>query len=210
MWDGEIIAQGREIECLGLKFKILSPSIDKLKDLVELYEAEEDYFTSAGEFDFSTQLGDFIDEENQSKFKFKEDKSVANGSSIAFIMEYNDKKFLFLGDAHPSVVIEGFKCFNIDENTKIDVELMKVSHHGSKHNTNADLLKIVVTDNYLISSNGTKHGLPNKRTIARIINNNPKANIHFNYEDLKGKVFLKDDFETYEFFKISSTNEFDY
>jgi hypothetical protein len=52
--------------------------------------------------------------------------------------------------------------------------------------------------------------LPNKRTIARIIANNPNATIHFNYKELKESVFQGKDFETYENFKISSINEFEY
>jgi len=210
LWDGKLIRQGDEIPLWGLKFKILSPSMEKLKNLLEVYKKKEDYFTSAGEFDFTTTLKDFIEEESKPDFKFKEDKTPPNGSSIAFVMEYEDKEFLFLGDALPSVVIEGLKKFGFDKENPLKAELMKVSHHGSKHNTNSELLTIVDTNNYLISSNGSQHGLPNKRTIARIINTNPNATIHFNYEDLKKKVFQKEDFNTYKYFKISSTNEFKY
>lgn len=210
LWDGKIIKQGEEKVIFGLKFKILSPSEEKLKDLVELYKEEEDYFTRGGEFDFETSLSDFCEEESKPNFKFNEDDSVPNGSSIAFIMEYNDKRFLFLGDAHPSVVIQGLKKVYIDETRPLNIELMKVSHHGSKRNTNTELLDLIKTDRYLISSNGSKHGLPNKRTIARIIRKNPNAIIHFNYESLKDEIFQKIDFETCKDFKISSTNEFKY
>ncbi|MBA4155595.1 MBL fold metallo-hydrolase [Flavobacterium sp.] len=207
LWQGEIIEQGSEHDLFGLKFKSLSPNNEKLDQLLKLYEKQKDYFTSGEEYDFQTSLKDFIDEENQSDFKFKEDTSVANGSSIAFIMEYEDKSFLFLADAHPSVIIEGLNTFGYNKDNPLNVELMKISHHGSMYNTNKKLLEIVKTDNYLISSNATKHGLPNKRTIARIINNNPNAFIYFNY-DLKDTIFSEQDWKDYSDFRSKMQNEF--
>lgn len=209
LWDGEIIKQGSEYGLFGLKFKVLSPNNERLAELLKLYEKQKDYFTSGDEYDFQTSLKDFIDEENQSSFKFKEDRSVANGSSIAFLMEYENKNFLFLADAHPYVVIEGLKKFDYNKDNPINVELMKVSHHGSTYNTNKQLLEIVKTNNYIISSNATKHGLPNKRTIARIINDNPNAIIRFNY-DLTERIFLGEDWNEFLAFKANHTNEFIY
>ncbi|HEX8377671.1 MAG TPA: MBL fold metallo-hydrolase [Pedobacter sp.] len=207
LWEGTIIEQNIEHQLFGLKFKILSPNKEKLKNLLTLYEKQKDYFTSGNKFDFQTPLKDFIEEENQPSFKFEEDSSVANGSSIAFIMEYDDKNFLFLADAHPSVIIEGLVKFGYNNDNPLNVFFIKVSHHGSMYNTNKELLEIVRTDNYLISSNATKHGLPNKRTIARIINCNPNAFIYFNY-DLKDRVFSQQDWKDYLDFKSKKQNEF--
>ena len=208
LWDGKIIKQGDEIQCFELNFKILSPNIWKLENLGQLYKKEKDYFTTGEEFDFNTNLINFCQEEQDPDFKFKEDKSVPNGSSIAFILQKDDRKFLFLGDSHPSVIIEGLNHFKVNQDKNWNVDLMKVSHHGSMYNTNKELLELVKTNNYLISSNATKHGLPNKRTIARIINNNPNANIYFNY-DLKDKIFSEQDWKDYQSsFSSKLQNEF--
>lgn len=208
LWKGKIIQQGLICDLFGMKFKILSPNDDKLDKLLKLYEKQTDYFTSGGEYDFETSLKDFIDEESQPGFKFREDNSVANGSSTAFIMEYENKNFLFLADAHPSVVVEGLNKFGYNKDNPLNVELMKVSHHGSMYNTSKELLEIVKTNSYLISSSATKHGLPNKRTIARIIHNNPNAFIYFNY-DLKDTIFLAQDWKDYSNFRSKMQNEFD-
>lgn len=207
LWTGEIIEQGLKYELFGIRFKILSPDHKGLDKLLKLYEKQKDYFTSGGEYDFKTTLQDFINEESKHDFLFDEDISVANGSSIAFIMDYDNRSFLFLADAHPSVIINGLDKFGYNKNNKLYLELMKVSHHGSMYNTNEELLEIVKTDNYLISSNATKHGLPNKRTLARIINNNPNANIYFNY-DLKDVIFLAQDWKDYPSFRSKMQNEF--
>lgn len=207
LWEGKIIEQGSEYRLFGLKFKILSPNNQKLDNLLKLYEKQKDYFTSGDEYDFQTSLKDFIEEEKRSGFKFEEDKSVPNGSSIAFIMECGDQSYLFLGDAHPSVVIEGLTKFSYTKDNPLNVFFMKVSHHGSKYNTSKELLEIIKTDRYLISSNATKHGLPNKRTLARIINNNPNAFIYFNY-DLKDTIFSDQDWKDYLSFRSKMQNEF--
>ncbi|WP_405296806.1 ComEC/Rec2 family competence protein [Algibacter sp. Ld11] len=207
LWEGKIIEQGAELDLFGLQFKILSPNNEKLDRLLKLYKKQKDYFTSGTKKDFNTLLKKFIDEENQPDFKFKEDTSVANGSSIAFIVEYADKNYLFLGDAHPSVVIEGLNKFGYNKFNVLNTEFMKVSHHGSMYNTNKELLEIVKTNNYVISSNATKHGLPNKRTIARIINNNSDAFIYFNY-NLKDDIFSEQDWTDYPSFKSKMQNDF--
>ena len=66
-------------------------------------------------------MEDFIKEENNSSVDFKEDKSVANGSSIAFILTFEEKNYIFLGDAHPTIddalsvaspsAVDAIKCF---------------------------------------------------------------------------------------------------
>lgn len=207
LWDGEIIEQGAACDLFGLKFKILSPNDDKLDKLLNLYKKQKDYFTSGGEYDFKTSLKEFIYEESQPGFKFLEDASVANGSSIAFIMEYENRSFLFLADAHPSVVIEGLNKFGYNKDNPLNAELLKVSHHGSMYNTSKDLLEIVKTNKYVICSNATKHGLPNKRTIARMIQNNPNAHIYFNY-DLKDTIFFAQDWNVCPNFRSKMQNEF--
>lgn len=207
LWEGTIIEQGSEYNLVDLKFKILSPNSEKLDKLLKLYEKQKDYFTSGDEHDFQTSLKDFIDEESQRGFKFKEDTSVANGSSIAFIMEYENRNFLFLADAHPSVVIEGLNKFGYNKDNPLIAELMKVSHHGSMYNTGKEILEIVKTNNYVISSDATKHGLPNKRTIARIIHNNPNAFVYFNY-DLKDSIFSVQDWKDCSNFRSKMQNEF--
>lgn len=207
LWEGMIIEQGEVYELLGLTFKILSPNKDKLAKLLKLYRKQIDYFTSSGEYDFDTTLQDFIIEENTSKFIITEDSAVANGSSIAFIMVHENNNYLFLGDSHPSVIVEGLKHFGFNKSNPLSVELMKISHHASMYNTTKELLEIIETDNYFVCSNASKHGLPNKRTIARIIANSPNANILFNY-DLKDEVFSEQDWIDFPFFRASVTNEF--
>ena len=123
---------------------------------------------------------------------------MKNGSSIAFILSAEGKRILFLGDAHPSVVLKGLNAQGYDKDSPLHVEMLKLSHHGSNANTHTDLLDAVRTDNFFVSTNGELHGHPGKRTLARILAKNAKANIFFNYEEVRDLAFTIKDRTDYQ------------
>ncbi len=208
VWDKKIVKGGKSVTQNGVEIKLLSPNDKALKKLLKEYKKPKyNYQTSRVSTDWETSIVDFIEEEEKSNYKLEEDKSVANGSSIAFLLIFESKNYLFLGDAHPSIIIDSLKEMKCSKENPIPVEFLKVSHHGSCKNTNQELLELVKTDNYIISSNSEIHGLPNKRTIARIINHNPNSVLHFNYDYVKMNIFNEKDFEDFKKFKVKSISE---
>jgi hypothetical protein len=83
IWDRRIVIAKEYFEYLDIKFKILSPSPDKLKLLLGKWEKEkpESLDTSADKNDYEITLTEHI-----AKDKFREDTAIHNGSSIAFII----------------------------------------------------------------------------------------------------------------------------
>ncbi|MEG0930836.1 ComEC/Rec2 family competence protein [Algoriella sp.] len=211
IWNKKIIIQGQKIEECGIKIQILSPSEEQLIRLLKEYKDKtgDSAYTAGKGKDWHKNIKDFIEEENKSDFKFSQDRSVKNGSSISFIMTFKDKHFLFLGDSHPKGVIKQLKALGYNKDNPLEVNLMKVSHHGSKANTNKELLKIVKTENYFISTDSSGHNHPNKRTLARIINANPKAIFHFNYEHVRNDIFNPQDRQDF-YIKARITKELDF
>lgn len=209
VWDKEILINERNtVEQYGLKITILSPNSNSLKKLLKEYKRPIfNYQTSSGETDWKISIEDFINEESMPVYKYEEDDSVANGSSIAFLLSYNHKNYIFLGDAHPSIIINSLKKLDISKENPISAEFLKVSHHGSSKNTNKELLELIKTDNYILSSSSEINKLPNKRTIARIIHHNPNSIFHFNYSYVKENIFTVDDFEKFEKFAIKTVSE---
>ena len=129
------------------------------------------------------------------KKPFDEDNTATNGSSIAFILQVQSKKMLFLADAHPGLI---FQSLNEYQNEGIIIfDLIKVSHHGSFGNISRELLNKIDSERYLISTNGQKHGHPDKETIAYIITR--KADFHkklyFNYITANSKYFDREDWK---------------
>jgi len=173
-------------------FTILSPAKNQLEQLLHKWPSEkESGATSAHKNDYQLSL-----EEIWATDDFESDQSVYNGSSIAFILEVDNKKMLFLGDAHDQVVVESLRKLGFSENNKLHLDLVKVSHHGSQYNTSAEFLSLLQSSRYVISTNGSKHGLPNKRTIARIIKETD-GKIYFNYSDVIKRLLLDDETEDY-------------
>ena len=203
IWDRKIIKSGDDdIYMFGLKFTILSPSEDKLKLLLSKWEKEVPIVNTSRTNDYSINLSELIKSDS-----FREDSSMHNGSSIAFIVENQDTKILFLGDAHPQPIIDSLTNMGYSPQNPLKVDFVKLSHHGSKANTSYELLDLIQSEDFLISSNGSKHGLPDKLCLARIINNKKKANLHFNYSALITQIFTEQDFMDFPSFSLCDAKE---
>lgn len=142
--------------------------------------------------------------------KFYQDESSVNGSSIAFIIEYEGKKMLFLGDSH-SDIIENYiesKLLNTQDE-KIKFDLVKISHHGSSNNSSPRLLELIDCNNYLICTNGKKFGHPDDETLARIISSNQGKHktIFLNYKTQSVKKFLNEKLMKKYNYSIKCTND---
>ena len=116
---------------------------------------------------------------------FYEDTSPTNGSSISLLIEYKEYKLLFLGDSFPSDVTASLKQLGFSLDNKINLNVMKVSHHGSKHSTSNELLRLINCEKFLISTNGKQRHHPDKETLARIINSQCKPCFIFNYDRIR-------------------------
>ena len=197
IWDKRLIKNGDVIEMFGLQFTILSPSSDKLEKLLNKWEEVAPITDTATTTDYSTNLTDLI-----KKDSFKEDTSVPNGSSIAFIIENGDSKIMLLGDAHPQPIIDSLLEMGYSKQNPIKIDYVKLAHHGSKANTNYELLDLIQSDNFLISSDSSLHGLPDKQCLARIINCKEKVNLYFNYPELASRIFSEQDFHDFPHFSV--------
>lgn len=170
---------------------LLSPTKSDLKRLIPKWELEVKKAGLIPGFelrdlqidDFDDWLGDTqIDVELLSKSRFRSDSSVANKSSIAFLIEYNNKRCLFSGDAHVGTLNAAIKKLGYSSKNRLRLDLLKVSHHGSKSNINKTFLKRIDCKNFLFSTNGDRFKHPDKEAIARIIaNSKRKPRLLFNY-----------------------------
>lgn len=209
IWDKEIIKIGKTANYKGLIIKILSPNDLLLERLQKEYKKpKHKYYTEGSENDWSNHIVDFINQEEKTNFKFEKDSSLTNGSSIAFLLTFNKKNFLFLGDSHPDVILTSLTELGFDKINPIKVELLKISHHGSCKNTSKELLEVIETNNYVISTSSESHNHPDKRTLSRIINKNPNATIYFNYDEVRKNIFSKKDFQDFQNLYAKNTSEY--
>ncbi|MGK0235725.1 MAG: beta-lactamase superfamily II metal-dependent hydrolase [Psychroserpens sp.] len=106
-------------------------------------------------------------------FIYKKDSSLANKSSLAFLIEDKDSSILMLGDCHAEDVIA---WLNKNKISKLAVDAVKISHHGSKNNINKELVERLNCDTYLISTNGKIFNHPDLETLAVIAKYSTKKN----------------------------------
>jgi metal-dependent hydrolase (beta-lactamase superfamily II) len=127
----------------------------QLERIMSLY-AEERVKISENE-DLEKYIGDL--KEN--------DESIVNRSSISFILEHRNKKYLFLGDA----VIDETLLRNIENAVgfKYRFSAIKLPHHGSRYNITHDFISRYTADEYYCLTNSKKYGHPDLEVLAAII-----------------------------------------
>lgn len=190
IWNERVIKQGDIIDWNAISFQMLSPGKEKLEQLLKEWKKKvpESLLDTSRKDDYKKTLKKLVQED-----VFEEDKDAYNGSSIAFILKNDGKNYLLLGDSHPSEIVIALKNLGYNKDNKLNVELFKLSHHGSQKNTSTELLNLIETNNYVVSTNGELHNHPDKTTIARIVRDNPNAKIYFNYSNLISKLILEED-----------------
>jgi len=174
------------------RIDILSPTVAQLNNLVDYWKKEIPSKTTSGkENDYGCTI-----EHYQKNDDFTSDVSVRNGSSIAMLVRSQVGSFLLLGDSFSGTVANSIRNLGYSETNKLIIDVCKVSHHGSKGNTCPDFLSLIDCQYFLISTNGGKQ-LPNKQTIARILNTFPSAQFVFNYPELIKKIFNDEELEKF-------------
>lgn len=113
-----------------------------------------------------------------------EDTSVVNGSSIAFVLEVYDKKFLFLGDA---IIKDSEKCKIIQNlvneyGDNLEFEMIKLPHHGSSCNITKDFINLINAKEYIVSTSSERYGHPDLDVLANLIIKKYKKTFVFNYK----------------------------
>lgn len=204
VWEQKVISRGYEA-CIGdVKFKVLSPDRARLHKLVKKWEAEEpDSLYTSPKTDFHHPLTDLLNGEDVNQ----EDTAVHNGSSIAFLLTKDVNSFLFLADAHPSVIVDALTDLGYSKKNKLHCKMVKLSHHGSMYNNSPEMLGMIEADHYVICTNSDIHGHPHKQLIARLIKLKGEPSIHFNYPHLADEIFAVDNLDDYTFLKnISKEN----
>ena len=198
----EITIADNVINIKGLEFTILSPTVEIKDKFYEVYEKEKALLKQENlEVNISSSIANYsksLKELNEIDFKPHSsiNADIYNSSSIAFILKCPDVKLLFLADSRAEIIIERLKQLGHNTENLLEVDYVKISHHGSLNNTSQKLLSLIKSNNYLISTNGgtSSHKHPSRETIARIVHKKNREekllNIYTNYKiaDIKSRI----------------------
>lgn len=122
------------------------------------------------------------------------DGSIVNRSSISFILEYNEKKYLFLGDT----VIDRTILKNIENVVGFEYRFsaIKLPHHGSRYNITHDFISRYSADEYYCLTNSIKHGHPDLEVLSTILCKDLKfKKLIFNYPIGKAYFLNKEEWK---------------
>ena len=112
------------------------------------------------------------------------DESIVNRSSISFILGYDNKKYLFLGDA----VIDETTLRNIENvvGVKYRFSAIKLPHHGSRYNITHEFICRYTADEYYCLTNSKKYDHPDLEVLATILcKDSHFKKVVFNYPIIK-------------------------
>lgn len=170
---------------------LLSPNRTKLEELAPKWKKE---CTKAGLTPGATVEDYVLDDDDIEDFgainidtlaaeAFVGDGSEANGSSIAFILDYKGVKLLLSGDAHADLLVKSLKSLGATPDDPLTLNAFKVPHHGSKYNISNELIELLSCENYLVSTNGNYFKHPEDVAIARLIKHGTDNSVlNFNYK----------------------------
>jgi hypothetical protein len=127
--------------------------------------------------------------------KFDGKNTETNQSSIALLVEYKGKRVLLGGDSWSDTMQRALKDLVPKGSAGLPVDLVKVPHHGSIHNTSLDLLKMLDCNRFAISTSGRTHHHPDPECIARIITSKTGAQLYFNYRSDESGIWDRQDWK---------------
>jgi hypothetical protein len=105
------------------------------------------------------------------------DRSITNLSSIVCLVEMGGKRLLLTGDARGDKVIQGLATAGLLAEDPLEVNILKVPHHGSDRNVKPDFFNKILAETYVFSGNG-KHGNPERDTLEWLIDARGKKDIY--------------------------------
>jgi beta-lactamase superfamily II metal-dependent hydrolase len=192
-WTGEPVAipagsGGIEVVGDGLpRLTVLSPTPERqqalyavwAKELARLRRKERD----AAETERGPSRGAVLDLEALARKRTATDRSVPNGSSIAILLEHNGASVLLSGDAFPDVLVPELKALAQKRGGgPLSVDVLKLSHHGSRANVTTELLQAITAKHFVVSTNNAYFKHPNAEALARVITGTERPVIWFNYD----------------------------
>ena len=80
--------------------------------------------------------------------------SVPNIASLMFMVEEDGKRLLLTGDSQQEFILTGLRNTGFLANAGCHVDVLKVQHHGSENNVDAEFCRQVSADHYVFCGNG--------------------------------------------------------
>ncbi|MGU7884615.1 ComEC/Rec2 family competence protein [Burkholderia sp. AW50-3] len=174
--DGHAPVESRTLKG-GLRVTVLGPTPEQLLELGRHWDDEVDALNERrrarelAQAKFTADLPPDMEAFGPAVFdvhalaqQHGSDSSPTNGSSISLLLEFAERRIVLAADSHAEPLLRVWSQFNLS-----NVDLFKVSHHGSRENTTLDLVQAMHPKRALICTDASRHGHPNDECIAMLV-----------------------------------------
>lgn len=179
----------------GASMRFISPSEKTALEFGKLWRTAEKKtvvnYGGAGKND-----GPWDDLDTLMEQKEPPDSSVSNGASLAFLFDFADTHLAFLGDAHADVCAEGLRALGYTPERPYPADLVKLSHHGSACNLSDELLALLASGRFLVSTAPDKYKKTQKAAVAHLLHFRETVELYFNCS-CPDRMFSRRDREEY-------------
>ncbi|WP_223788394.1 hypothetical protein [Marinicella meishanensis] len=180
---------GTKFSIGSMNFTIVGPSKEALNDLRDgwnnwLEKSEGIRGTKAIKKKVKKQLERFASgQTNQSPFDLYNWNGISsfrgvtapNVASLVLMVEENGKLILLTGDAQQDKLLEDLEATGYLSEGYCHLDVLKVAHHGSEHNTDENFVKLISAENYVFCGNGA-NGNPEPKVLEYIYNSRLGSN----------------------------------
>jgi hypothetical protein len=141
----------------GLTLTVIGPTQDRLEALQQQWDEE-----------LPAILAKERAAQEEAAAAAFDDDSVPNLSSIVVLAEADGRKMLLTGDARGDFVLDSLEATGLLEpGGALELDLLKMPHHGSFHNVEEVFFRRLPAQHYVISANG-QHGNPDLPTLEML------------------------------------------
>lgn len=143
-FSGTLVMSGKDTTLPGgMKLTVVGPDKDRLEDLQQQWNPALD----------------------PAEIAAITDKSVANLSSLVVLAEHGGKTLLLTGDARGDDIVDWLEKLGLKQpGQPFAVDVLKVPHHGSDRNADAEFFRAVPAQTYIYCGDGT-HDNPEPATL---------------------------------------------
>lgn len=147
-------------DVLGMPLMVIGPRQQFFQDAC--YQMAKSFAELKDEFDVDKYAEDELPTEEEAKSVMDEEKedSPTNKSSLILLFHPDGRSFLLPGDACSATLKDAVEDYPDD----IPGCVLKVPHHGSKHNLTTDVIDLIKPSSAVISAMGTKKH-PNRAVV---------------------------------------------
>lgn len=198
---------GSKIEVGEIRLHVLAPD----HDVANEYKPKEPDELGVRLDDWHNDLRTLIDNVDDDDI----DEGGPNSQSIIILAECEGKKLLLPGDSTPEELCDALQYYNKINDAPLELDFMKLPHHGSTRNVTKNIFDEVTCSNFIISTKkNEKYYFPNKETIAKLIRYRERAdkaiNVYFNYQESLDVLGITAEELTENNINLNVCNEFNF